>query len=159
MRLHGADSMLEISDKVQFFTASPTLFHGNLETLAPKNRPQIAPAPPKIDAVPAVATEPEPEYLYHDLRAHAAGGQYENVAYALYKEGAKVEDGMTDSFGLAKIAHKPGTTSYRIALGNGEMFSLDVSRNGKNHPASATKSATDQQVGLADDAPSSRQHE
>jgi type VI secretion system secreted protein VgrG len=35
IRLHGADSMLEISEKVQFFTASPTLFHGNLETLEP----------------------------------------------------------------------------------------------------------------------------
>ncbi|MGZ3854220.1 MAG: DUF2345 domain-containing protein, partial [Flavisolibacter sp.] len=39
IRLHGAGSMLEISDKVQFFTASPTLFHGNLETLAPAPKP------------------------------------------------------------------------------------------------------------------------
>jgi type VI secretion system secreted protein VgrG len=38
IRLHGAGSMVEISDKVQFFTASPTLFHGNLETLAPSPR-------------------------------------------------------------------------------------------------------------------------
>jgi type VI secretion system secreted protein VgrG len=37
VRLHGADHMLEISDKVQFFTSSPVLFHGNLETLAPKS--------------------------------------------------------------------------------------------------------------------------
>jgi type VI secretion system secreted protein VgrG len=39
IRLHGAGSMLEISDKVQFFTASPTLFHGNLETLTPAPKP------------------------------------------------------------------------------------------------------------------------
>lgn len=37
VRLHGANHMLEISDKVQFFTSSPVLFHGNLETLAPKS--------------------------------------------------------------------------------------------------------------------------
>jgi type VI secretion system secreted protein VgrG len=29
--------MLEIGDKVQFFTSSPVLFHGNLETLPPKS--------------------------------------------------------------------------------------------------------------------------
>ncbi len=39
IRLHGAGSMVEISDKVQFFTASPTLFHGNLETLGASPRP------------------------------------------------------------------------------------------------------------------------
>lgn len=37
VRLYGANHMLEISDKVQFFTSSPVLFHGNLETLAPKS--------------------------------------------------------------------------------------------------------------------------
>src|SRR5450830_1247636 len=37
VRLHGASHMLEISDKVQFFTSSPVLFNGNLETLAPKS--------------------------------------------------------------------------------------------------------------------------
>jgi type VI secretion system secreted protein VgrG len=39
IRLHGANSMLEISDVVQFFTAKPVLFRGNLETLAPSGRP------------------------------------------------------------------------------------------------------------------------
>ena len=37
VRLHGANHMLEISNKVQFFTSSPVLFNGNLETLAPKS--------------------------------------------------------------------------------------------------------------------------
>jgi len=44
IRLHGAGSMVEISDKVQFFTASPTLFHGNLETLGASPRPHISAA-------------------------------------------------------------------------------------------------------------------
>lgn len=42
IRLHGAGSMVEISEKVQFFTTSPTLFHGNLETLAPSPRPHTS---------------------------------------------------------------------------------------------------------------------
>ena len=37
VRLHGANNMLEIGDTVQFFTSSRVLFHGNLETLAPKS--------------------------------------------------------------------------------------------------------------------------
>lgn len=37
VRLHGANHMLEIGDKVQFFTSSPVLFYGNLETLPPKS--------------------------------------------------------------------------------------------------------------------------
>ncbi len=36
VRLHGANHMLEISDQTQFFTSSPVLFHGNLETLPSK---------------------------------------------------------------------------------------------------------------------------
>ena len=94
VRLHGGTSMLEISDKTQFFTSSPTLFHGNLETSAPKNRPQPDAPAPKQDAL-AEAT-PDTEYLYHDLRAHPTGGNYAYLAYALYKGDAKIEDGMTD---------------------------------------------------------------
>jgi type VI secretion system secreted protein VgrG len=33
IRLHGANSMLEIGEKTQFFTIQPVIFHGNLETL------------------------------------------------------------------------------------------------------------------------------
>ena len=37
VRLQGANHMLEISDQTQFFTSSPVLFHGNLETLPSKS--------------------------------------------------------------------------------------------------------------------------
>ena len=37
VRLQGANHMVEISDQTQFFTSSPVLFHGNLETLPPKS--------------------------------------------------------------------------------------------------------------------------
>ena len=118
VRLHGANCMLEISDKVQFFTASPTLFHGNLETLAPKNRPQPEPEAP----IAPVAGQ-----LQHTIQAHADGGQYANVPYTLYKGDAEVEQGLTDEFGRILIAHQDGTPRYRVVLGNGEEFSLQAS--------------------------------
>ena len=118
VRLHGADCMLEISDKVQFFTASPTLFHGNLETLAPKNRPQ-----PELE--PPIA--PAAGQLQHTIQGHADGGQYANVPYTLYNGEAEVEQGLTDEFGRILIAHQDGTPRYRVVLGNGEEFSLQAS--------------------------------
>lgn len=151
VRLHGADSMLEISDKVQFFTSSPSLFHGNLETFPPKNRPQPVTEKPKNDAAPSTPAELEAGYLYHDLRAHPTGHQYGYLAYQLYKGEVKVEDGMTDAYGRAKIAHEPGTLNYRIVLGNGEEFSINVSATGEV----ASKET------LLDDAaaPPTRQHD
>jgi type VI secretion system secreted protein VgrG len=40
VRLHGVNNVLEIGEKVQFFTSSPVLFNGNLETLAAKSMSQ-----------------------------------------------------------------------------------------------------------------------
>jgi type VI secretion system secreted protein VgrG len=40
IRLHGVNNVLEIGEKVQFFTSSPVLFNGNLETLAAKSLSQ-----------------------------------------------------------------------------------------------------------------------
>lgn len=149
VRLHGGAAMLEISDTTQFFTPSPTLFHGNLETRAPKNRPQPDAPTPTHEDLPAST---EPEYLYHDLRAHPAGGDYEYLAYALYKGDTKVEDGMTDQFGRAKIRHQAGTPSYRIVMADGEEFLLNVTakQKGKSPPAAAKAS---------DDTPPDRQHD
>lgn len=119
VRLHGASSTLEIGEKVQFFTSSPTLFHGNLETLAPKNTPQPA---------PGHALPPKPDVLHQTLQMHGAGGgQYANVPYALYKGDAKVEDSITDEFGRIAIQHDVGTSLYWIRLATGEEFSLCVS--------------------------------
>ena len=39
VRLHGPAAMVEITDRMQVFAPKPALFHGNLETLAPQNRP------------------------------------------------------------------------------------------------------------------------
>lgn len=118
VRLHGANHMLEISDKVQFFTSSPVLFHGNLETLAPKSVPQ------KADPVPAA---PSPEQLHFMLQSHAEGGStHASVPYTLFKGDTKVEDGLTDEFGRIAIEHADGTPEYKVRLANGEEFSLRV---------------------------------
>ena len=118
VRLHGADCMLEIGDKVQFFTPSPALFHGNLETLAPKNRPQPEPEP---------AVAPVEGQLQHTILAHAEGGPYALVPYTLYQGDAEVEQGLTDESGRIRIAHQDGTPRYRVVLGNGEEFVLQAS--------------------------------
>ncbi len=39
VRIHGANSVLEVSDIVQFLSKNPTLIHGNLEALAPQSVP------------------------------------------------------------------------------------------------------------------------
>lgn len=118
VRLHGAVSMLEISDKVQFFTPSPTLFHGNLETRSPRNRPQPAEEPP----VP-----PKPGELHSSIQGHGLGARYADVPYELYQDGAKIKEGLTDQWGRIVIAHQDGTPGYQIKLANGETFSLSVS--------------------------------
>lgn len=118
VRLHGVNNLLEIGEKVQFFTAAPALFHGNLETLAPKSTPQP-------DAPPPVP--PEKEQLHYVLQSHAAGGSpHVSVPYALFKGDAKVEDGLTDTFGRIVIDHVPGTAAYKVLLANGEAFALKV---------------------------------
>ena len=159
VRLHGADSMLEISDKVQFYTASPTLFHGNLETLGPKNRPPADAPPLKTAFAPTASAEPEKHFLYHDLRPHFAGGNYEHLAYALFKGDTKIEDGMTDRFGMAKIPHQPGTPLYRLVMGDGEAFLLTVSATEKDQPPPSGDAAAGQAAPPAQAAPSNRQHD
>jgi len=119
VRLHGANAMLEISDKVQFFTPSPVLFHGNLETLAPATRAQ------KADVAEPVP--PLPGQLHYTLQSHAAGRPHANVPYELFKGGTKVEDGLTDEFGRIVIEHADGTPHYQVKLASGDAFSLQAS--------------------------------
>jgi type VI secretion system secreted protein VgrG len=118
VRLHGVNNMLEIGEKTQFFTAAPVLFHGNLETLAPKSKPQPDAPPP---------AKPGKEQLHYTLQSHAAGGMpHMSVPYTLFKGDAKVEEGLTDDFGRIAIDHDPGTAAYKVLLANGEAFDLKV---------------------------------
>ncbi|MFD2365816.1 type VI secretion system Vgr family protein [Pseudoduganella sp. GCM10020061] len=55
VRIQGAGSLVEISDSVQFFTSSPTQFHGNLETLPSASSAAVEnEATPEPDEVAAV---------------------------------------------------------------------------------------------------------
>jgi type VI secretion system secreted protein VgrG len=85
VRLHGADSMLEISDKVQFFTASPTLFHGNLETLAPQGRSQ-----PAVASVPPLSMDPNEQVVgkYFSF-SNERGEPIHGYSYDLYVDDSK----------------------------------------------------------------------
>jgi type VI secretion system secreted protein VgrG len=120
IRLHGSESMVEVSDLVQVFTSKPVLFHGNLETLGPQNRPHpTAAAQPRI--------EPTPEQLYFQLQSHALdGGELANVPYSLYQGETKIEDGVTDEFGGVTVPHKAGTANYSVQLATGDRLALNV---------------------------------
>jgi type VI secretion system secreted protein VgrG len=118
VRLHGVNNMLEIGEKTQFFTGAPVLFHGNLETLAPKSKPQPDAPPP---------AKPGKEQLHYTLQSHATGGvPHVSVPYTLFKGDARVEEGLTDDFGRIAIDHDPGTAAYKVLLANGEAFDLKV---------------------------------
>jgi type VI secretion system secreted protein VgrG len=121
VRLHGAECMLEIGDLVQFFTSKPVLFHGNLETLGPKNMPQ-----PTASEKPRI--EPTQEQLYFVLQSHSADGMtLANVPYSLYQGETKIEDGITDDAGGITVPHQTGTPAYSIQLAGGDRLALKVS--------------------------------
>jgi type VI secretion system secreted protein VgrG len=120
VRLHGPECMIEITDRMQVFAPKPALFHGNLETLAPQNRPQ-----PSIAAMPPV--EPTPDQLYFQLQSHAVDGiDCANVPYSLYQGDTKIEDGITDEWGGVVVSHKTGTQDYSVRLASGDRLALNV---------------------------------
>jgi type VI secretion system secreted protein VgrG len=152
VRLHGVNNMLEIGEKTQFFTSGPVLFHGNLETLAPKSKPQPDAPPP---------APPGKEQLHYTLQSHAAGGAlHAGIPYALFKGDTKVEDGLTDDFGRIAIDHLPGTAGYKVLLANGEELALTVhARLAPADVAGGDEHAASNQARRAfDDTPAGREH-
>ena len=150
VRISGGTDTLEISDTSQFLTRKPVLFHGNLETLPSRT------APPPPDRLPEVlATAPKPEHLHHTLQSHPDGKRYALVPYALYKGGAKVEEGLTDEFGRILVEHEPGTPQYTVKLPNGEEIALKA--NAKL--AAAEQSQSNIGLRALHDTPESRQHD
>jgi len=120
VRLHGAGSMVEISDLVQVFTSKPVQFHGNLETLGPKNKPH-----PSSEHKIKIDELNKSEQLIFTLQAHSQTKRpFSNVPYALFKGDIKVRDGITDDLGQISIEHVPGTSDYRVELPDGETYAL-----------------------------------
>ena len=152
VRLHGVNNMLEIGETVQFYTAAPVLFHGNLETLAPKNKPQ--PEPP-------AAAPPGEEQLHYVLQSHAAGGKpHASIPYTLFKGGSKIEEGLTDDFGRIAIDHLSGTAAYKVLLANGEEFALKVHERlaPADDASHGEHTASNQARRALDDTPDGRAH-
>ena len=102
VRLHGADHMLEISDKVQFFTSSPVLFHGNLETLAPKSVSQ------SFNEHPAGRFDQEVRALQVDNKPAP------NIAYELIREDGNVITAKTGESGATQLQKAAGMDRYTI---------------------------------------------
>ena len=102
IRLHGAGSMVEISDQVQFFTAAPTLFHGNLETLAPSPRPHSSAA---VHIAPSSAAPPEHEQTFDEqFQLIGSDGQtpIANRRYRIVADDGQTWEGRSDDSGLTE---------------------------------------------------------
>lgn len=100
IRLHGAGSMVEISDKVQFFTASPTLFHGNLETLFSSPRPHTSAA---VHATSLPASQSK-QIFDEQFQLISSDGNtpITNRRYRITADDGQVWEGKSDSSGLTQ---------------------------------------------------------
>jgi uncharacterized protein (DUF2345 family) len=89
--------MLEIGDLVQFFTSSPVLFHGNLETLASSSKPH-----PRWETNPTSRTKAERGLF--DERFHLVSQTDDTpLAHRRYRitaSSGQQWDGITNSEGL-----------------------------------------------------------
>jgi type VI secretion system secreted protein VgrG len=100
IRLHGAESMIEVSDRIQIYTSTPVLIHGNLETLGPQKRPQpdyiktiknFTPIPERgkfDERFHLVAEDGETPLAHRHYRIHSVAGPY--------WEGVTNAQGLTD---------------------------------------------------------------
>ncbi|MGK5045636.1 type VI secretion system Vgr family protein [Janthinobacterium sp. GB4P2] len=102
VRLHGANHMLEISDKVQFFTSSPVLFNGNLETLAPKSVSQ------EFNERPVTRFDQAVRLLEVD------GTPAPDIAFELIREDGHRISEKSSRDGLTPVQKGDGMDSYTI---------------------------------------------
>lgn len=103
VRLHGVNNMVEIGEKVQFFTSSPVLFHGNLETLPAKS-------------VSQAFNERKSDYQF-DQEVNFVDANLKpekNMAYELVRDDGTVIDGKTAASGSTEVQKSGGFDSYTI---------------------------------------------
>lgn len=103
VRLHGVNNMVEIGEKVQFFTSSPVLFHGNLETLPSKSMSQEF-----NERSSDYQFDQEVNFVNADTKPE------NNVAYELIRDDATVIAGTTSVDGSTSVQKGPGIDSYTI---------------------------------------------
>jgi len=103
VRLHGVNNMVEIGERVQFFTSSPVLFHGNLETLPAKS-------------VSQAFNERASNYRF-DQEVHFVNANMKlekNIAYELVRGDGTVIDGKTAASGSTEVQKSGSFDSYTI---------------------------------------------
>jgi len=103
VRLHGVNNMVEIGDKVQFFTSSPVLFHGNLETLPAKSVSQAF-----NERSSNYQFDQEVNFVDANLKPE------KNIAYELVRGDGTVIDGKTAANGSTEIQKAGSFDSYTI---------------------------------------------
>ena len=97
IRLRGAGSTLEISDKVQFFTSSPALFHGNLETLAAS--PFTVSSPALSPLIPEHSETFDEQFQLTGSDGHTP---IANQRYRIVAANGQTWEGRSDSHGLTQ---------------------------------------------------------
>jgi type VI secretion system secreted protein VgrG len=103
VRLQGANHMLEISDQTQFFTSSPVLFHGNLETLPSKSVSQ--------------SFNEKPTGYHFDQEVNFLqinGKPVKDVSYELVRDDGTVINGKSAASGGTGLQKGAGMDSYTI---------------------------------------------
>jgi len=103
VRLHGVNNMVEIGEQVQFFTASPVLFHGNLETLPAKSVSQTF-----NERKSNYRFDQEVNFVDTNLKPE------KNIAYELVRDDETVIDGKTAASGSTEVQKSGGFDSYTI---------------------------------------------
>ena len=103
VRLQGGNNMLEVGESVQFFTASPVLFHGNLETLAAKSVSQSF-NERKVD----YRFDQEVNFVDSDTKPEI------NIAYELMRDDATTISGKTGADGSTNLQKGSNIGSYTI---------------------------------------------
>lgn len=102
VRLHGANCMIEVGEKVQVFTSSPTLFHGNLQTLAPKSVSQ------HFNERPTSRFDQEVRFLGPDNKPA------KDIDHEIHREDGSTIDGKTAASGTTGLQKSTGMDSYTI---------------------------------------------
>lgn len=115
IRLHGAGSVVEISNKVQFYTSSPTLFHGNLETLVPAKGPQ---SPAAIDSTDSSQPSDNHEKFDEQFKIVESDGNTPviNRRYRITAEDGKIWEGRSDDSGLTQRVTTPSPVKLSLSL-------------------------------------------
>jgi type VI secretion system secreted protein VgrG len=103
VRLQGGDNMVEVGEQVQFFTSSPVLFHGNLETLPSKSASQSF-----NERKSDYRFDQEVNFVNVNTRPE------KNIAYELLRSDGAVFDGKTAASGSTELQKSAGLDSYTI---------------------------------------------